>query len=66
MRAYRTYVVVEDSGQVTRSDMPFQAGERVEVVVIADEPASRHHTHHAAPPAEDHARFAASPPAHRC
>ena len=39
MRAYRTYVVVEDSGQVTLSDIPFQAGERVEVVVIADEPA---------------------------
>ena len=38
MRAYRKYVVVEDSGQVTLSDMPFQAGERVEVVVIADEP----------------------------
>ncbi len=38
MRAYRTYVVVEDSGQVTLSDMPFQAGERVKVVVIADEP----------------------------
>ncbi|MBA5871701.1 MAG: hypothetical protein GDA68_17155 [Nitrospira sp. CR2.1] len=40
MRAYRTYVVVEDSGQVTLSDMPFQAGERVEVVVIADDPTS--------------------------
>lgn len=38
MRAYRKYVVIEDSGQVTLSDMPFQAGERVEVVVIADEP----------------------------
>lgn len=37
MRAYRKYVVVEDSGQVTLSDMPFQAGERVEVVVIADD-----------------------------
>jgi hypothetical protein len=40
MRAYRKYVVVEDSGQVILSDTPFQAGERVEVVVIADEPAS--------------------------
>ena len=39
MRAYRKYVVVEDSGQVTLSDIPFQAGERVEVVVIGDEPA---------------------------
>ncbi|MBH0199886.1 MAG: hypothetical protein HP497_10795 [Nitrospira sp.] len=38
MRAYRKYVVVEASGQVTLSDMPFQVGERVEVVVIADEP----------------------------
>ena len=46
MRAYRKYVVVEDSGQVTLSDIPFQAGERVEVVVIADEPEPATTLHH--------------------
>lgn len=38
MRAYKKYVVIEDSHQVVLSDLPFEAGQRVEVVMIADEP----------------------------
>lgn len=38
MRAYKKYVVVEDTHRVVLSDLPFEAGQRVEVVLIADEP----------------------------
>ena len=40
MRAYKKYVVIEDSHQIVLSDLPFEAGQRVEVVMIADEPQS--------------------------
>lgn len=38
MRAYKKYVVIEDPHRVVLSDLPFEAGQRVEVVMIADEP----------------------------
>lgn len=38
MRAYKKHVVVEDPHRVVLSDLPFEAGQRVEVVMIADEP----------------------------
>jgi len=43
MMAYRQYVTVQDPRQIVLSDVPFRAGQRVEVVVIAEEeqPAAR-------------------------
>ena len=39
MIAYRQYTTVQKSKQIILSDLPFQPGQRVEVVVIAeDEP----------------------------
>lgn len=39
MLAYRKYATVQKSQQIVLSDLPFQPGQRVEVVVIAeDEP----------------------------
>ena len=38
MRAYKKYVVIEDPHRVVLSDLPFEAGQRVEIVMIADEP----------------------------
>ena len=38
MRAYKKYLVVEDPHRVVLSDLPFEAGQRVEVVMLADEP----------------------------
>ena len=38
MRAYKKYVVIEDPHKVVLSNLPFEAGQRVEVVMIADEP----------------------------
>ncbi len=40
MRAYRKYVTIKNPKQVTLSDLPFQAGDCVEVLMIADEPSS--------------------------
>jgi hypothetical protein len=37
MRAYKKYVVSEDPHRVVLSDLPFEAGQRVEIVMIADE-----------------------------
>ena len=37
MRAYKKYVTIKDPKSLTLSDLPFQAGERVEVVVLADD-----------------------------
>lgn len=34
MKAYRTYLTVTDSKQVVLSDVPFQPGQRVEVLVL--------------------------------
>ena len=43
MRAYKKYVVVEDPHRIVLSDLPFEAGQRVEVVMIADEPQAAAH-----------------------
>jgi hypothetical protein len=37
MRAYKKYVTIKDPKSLTLSDLPFQAGQRVEVVMIADD-----------------------------
>ncbi len=37
MRAYRTHVVIKDPKQVVLADVPFQPGERVEVLLFAPE-----------------------------
>jgi hypothetical protein len=36
MIAYRKYATVQNSKQILLSDLPFQPGQRVEVVVIAE------------------------------
>lgn len=43
MIAYRQYVTVQKSKQIVLSDLPFQSGQRVAVVVIAEDesPADR-------------------------
>ena len=43
MIAYRQYTTVQESGQIVLSNVPFQPGQRVEVVLIAEEerPAAR-------------------------
>ena len=33
MRAYKKYVVIEDPHRVVLSDLPFETGQRVEVVI---------------------------------
>lgn len=37
MKAYRTYVTVTDPQQVMLSNLPFRAGQTVEIVVIGTE-----------------------------
>jgi hypothetical protein len=43
MIAYRQYATVQKSKQIVLSDLPFQPGQRVEVIVIAEDepPANR-------------------------
>lgn len=43
MIAYREYITVQESKQIVLSNVPFQPGQRVEVVLIAEEerPAAR-------------------------
>jgi hypothetical protein len=43
MIAYKKYVTIKDPKQLVLSDLPFQSGQRVEVVLIAeeDQPADR-------------------------
>ena len=43
MIAYRQYTTVQESKQIILSDVPFQPGQRVEVVLLAEEerPAAR-------------------------
>jgi hypothetical protein len=43
MIAYRQYATVQESKQIVLSDVPFRPGQRVEVVVIAEDeqPANR-------------------------
>lgn len=43
MQAYRRYLTVSDSKQVVLDDVPFQPGQRVEVLVLVTDEA-----HHAA------------------
>ncbi len=37
MKAYKKYVTITDPKRLTLSDLPFRPGQRVEVVVIAEE-----------------------------
>ncbi len=37
MIAYRRYVTIKESKQIVLSDVPFEPGQRVEVVVIAED-----------------------------
>jgi hypothetical protein len=37
MKAYRTYSVVEQSGDVVLRDIPFRPGEQIEVLLIGTE-----------------------------
>ena len=41
MDAFRKYAIVPGSKELILSDLPFQPGQRVEVVVIAEEEKSR-------------------------
>ncbi|MGH9900912.1 MAG: hypothetical protein ACRD68_03630 [Pyrinomonadaceae bacterium] len=41
MKAYRTYLTITDPKQVVLSNMPFRAGEKVEIVVLATEDNNR-------------------------
>lgn len=41
MKAYKTYSTVSDSKQVILSDVPFRAGEKVEIVVLTAEDGDR-------------------------
>ncbi|HEO64468.1 MAG TPA: hypothetical protein ENI73_01225 [Spirochaetes bacterium] len=42
MIAYKTYLTVEDPKQIILSDVPFQPGQRVEVVLLAAEKDHHH------------------------
>jgi hypothetical protein len=37
MRAYKKYVTIDDPKKLVLSDLPFQPGQRVEVVLIAED-----------------------------
>ena len=41
MKAYKTYSTITDTKQVILSDVPFNAGEKVEIVVLAAENGKR-------------------------
>lgn len=41
MQAYRRYLTVSDSKQVVLNDVPFQPGQRVEVLVLTTNEADR-------------------------
>ena len=41
MKAYRTYLIVEDPKRVVLTDVPFSAGQRVEVLMVQDESSER-------------------------
>ncbi len=41
MKAYKTYSTITDAKQVILSDVPFNVGEKVEIVVLAAENGSR-------------------------
>ena len=37
MNAYKAYITIEDPKQVILSDLPFQPGQRVAVIILAEE-----------------------------
>ena len=37
MIAYKTYITIENPKQITLTDLPFRQGQRVEIVMIAEE-----------------------------
>lgn len=37
MNAYKKYIIIEDPKNVILSDLPFQPGQRVEVIILADD-----------------------------
>ena len=37
MNAYKKYMTIEDPNQVVLSDLPFQPGQRVEVIILAED-----------------------------
>lgn len=41
MNAYKTYVTITESKQLVLSDLPFQPGQKVEVIVLAEESQSK-------------------------
>lgn len=36
MNAYKKYITIEDPNHVVLSDLPFKAGQRVEVIILAE------------------------------
>ncbi|MBN3940791.1 MAG: hypothetical protein V7L21_30250 [Nostoc sp.] len=37
MNAYKKYITITDPKQVILSDLPFQVGQRVEIIILAEE-----------------------------
>ena len=37
MDAYKKYITITDPRQVILSDLPFQAGQRVEIIILAED-----------------------------
>ena len=37
MNAYKKYITIEDPKQVILSDLPFKPGQRVEVIILAED-----------------------------
>jgi antitoxin ParD1/3/4 len=37
MNAYKTYITITNPNQVVLTDLPFRPGQRVEVVILADD-----------------------------
>lgn len=37
MKAYKKYVTIEDPNHVVLSDLPFQPGQRVEVIILVED-----------------------------
>lgn len=37
MNAYKKYIIIEDPNHVILSDLPFKPGQRVEVIILAED-----------------------------
>lgn len=37
MNAYKKYVIIDNSQQLILSDLPFKAGQKVEIIILADD-----------------------------